>query len=71
MKQWFEITYTDPKTNETAKVEKEFEDSHEFPAKMWAEDYGYTLADKGWFMVRELSGARQSPVWPITHPRSG
>ena len=54
-KKRFEIQYRDPETEETITVEKEFDDNPpEFPAKLWAEDYAYTRADKGWYRVREL-----------------
>jgi len=49
----FEIEYVDPETGEWTKIECAFEDLADFPAKVWAEDYGYTLADKGRYRVRE------------------
>ena len=48
------ITYRDPESQEMMSVEKIFTDSEEFPARMWAEDYGYALADKGYYEVVEV-----------------
>jgi len=58
MKKTFEIKYCDPKTGEPLTVTEDFEDTEDMgilsiSAKEWAEDYGYTLADKGWFSVKE------------------
>jgi hypothetical protein len=53
-KKRFQITYRDPDTLEKVKVEREFDHTEEFPAKMWAEDLAYTLADKGWYEVKEM-----------------
>jgi len=51
----FEITYTDPETQETITVNHAFEDSKDpnISAREWAEDYAYSLADKGWHKVEE------------------
>lgn len=69
MKKEFEIRYTDPETGQEAVVVKEFEDSIyensnpniingeikvNITAEEWAEDYAYSLADKGPHSVREL-----------------
>lgn len=50
----FKIAYKNPITGEIELTEKSFEDTPTFPAAMWAEDYAYTLADKGWYKVTEL-----------------
>jgi len=64
----FEITYTDLKTDELKTIRKEFEDTPEaqvvstlfepysvsISAREWAEDYAYSLADKGPFTVKEV-----------------
>lgn len=50
----FLITYNDPETGERISVEKEFADSPNVTAKEWAEDYAYSVADKGWNTVEEL-----------------
>lgn len=53
----FLIQYRDPETNEEKEVEQDFEDSHDphfISAKDWADDYGYMLADKGWYHITEL-----------------
>ena len=53
VKKKFKITYRDPQTDECATVKMEFDDTPEFPAKMWAEDWAYMKADKGWYEVIE------------------
>lgn len=50
----FSISYTDPVTNEVVLVERNFEADGGHPARYWAEDYAYTVADKGPYTVREL-----------------
>jgi hypothetical protein len=50
----FKIQYRDPDTDEIITIEEDFEDSERFPAKMWAEDKAYSLADKGWNRVTEI-----------------
>jgi hypothetical protein len=54
MKKKFEITYTDPETGVEAVVVMDFEDTPQIPAKDWAEDWAYMIADKGPHTVREL-----------------
>jgi hypothetical protein len=65
----FEITYTDPETEEMMTVYKSFEDWTgraiiggkeigpvlSITAQDWANDYAYTLADKGYFKIREIT----------------
>ena len=34
---------------------KSFSDCLEISAREWAEDYAYTVADKGWYEVDELT----------------
>lgn len=55
-KQFFEIEYTNPETGEREKTVKTFEASTNptISAKEWAEDYAYTIADKGWYKVTEI-----------------
>lgn len=50
----FRIRYKDPDTGQIETVEQEFEDGDGIPAIAWAKDYGYTLADKGWYEVKEI-----------------
>lgn len=50
----FKITYRDPDTNEKVVTYQKFEDTPTITAKQWAEDYAYTLADKGWYTVEEV-----------------
>jgi hypothetical protein len=52
----FKITYTDPETQETMVVKQVFEDSKDLDisAREWAEDYAYSLADKGWHKVEVI-----------------
>lgn len=54
MRKQFEITYRSPKSGKLRKTIAEFEDSPCASAREWASDYAYTLADKGWFKIREL-----------------
>jgi len=50
----FKIEYKDPETGERREVEFTDFDTADFTARYWAEDYGYTLADKGWYKVTEI-----------------
>jgi len=50
----FEIKYVNPRTGEWETIEVLFNDSAEFPASMWADDYGYALADKGQYSIKEV-----------------
>ena len=55
----FKITYQDPKTDEEVVEEKEFETTMAeqgttITALEWAEDYAYTMADKGHFTIEEV-----------------
>lgn len=49
----FSIEYRDPETGELRQTEAEFSDTVDVTAKIWAEDYAYTLADKGSYTVKE------------------
>lgn len=54
-KKTFEITYFDPDEKEFVTVEKQFDDSPEFPARMWADDWAYMAADKrGDYTIKEV-----------------
>lgn len=64
----FRITYRDPETEEKVSVEREFHDfvgratldgkpvgeTMKITAREWAEDFGYTAADKGPYTVTEI-----------------
>ena len=52
----FRITYTDPETGEEKIEEGDFIASQSPPisAREWAEDYAYSLADKGAYKVEEV-----------------
>lgn len=64
----FCITYRDPETQEKVSVEREFHDfvgratldgkpvgeTMKITAREWAEDFGYTAADKGPYTVTEI-----------------
>lgn len=53
----FLICYEDPYTKDLLYKTCEFEDSYDpvfISAKNWAEDYAYSLADKGWNHVTEI-----------------
>ena len=60
---WFLIKYQDPESEQPSIVEKvvEFHDSpgdatsYPVSALFWAEDYAYTMADKGFHTVRQIS----------------
>ena len=54
----FKIVYDDPETQERKEVIQSFEGCSEVSAKEWAEDYGYMLADKGYYKVEELNGSK-------------
>lgn len=54
----FRITYTDPDDGEEKTVEQAFEDTNYegrvITAQLWAEDYAYALADKGYYTIKEI-----------------
>ena len=52
----FKITYIDPATEEERVIIQDFEDtvSPNISAREWAEDFAYSLADKGEHKVEEL-----------------
>lgn len=52
----FRITYQDPETGEKVSVDKEFVKVHEgeIAAREWAEDWAYSMADKGPYKIEEL-----------------
>lgn len=50
----FRIEYINPETNEAIKEVIEFEDTASVSAQEWAEDYAYTVADKGAHEVTQL-----------------
>lgn len=58
----FRISYIHPETVETKEVIQVFSDSVDIiygrkvhiSAEEWAEDYAYTLADKGDYLVKEI-----------------
>ena len=52
-KKTFNIYYTDPETGEEVVVMKSFSDIETISAKEWAEDWAYTVADKGHYEVEE------------------
>ena len=51
----FEIAYEDPETRELITETKEFFPSKnpDISAQMWAEDYAYGRADKGFYAIKE------------------
>ena len=53
----YRIEYKDPITEEIKVITKIFEDTFEIPAKEWAEDFAYALADKGWYEITLLEKA--------------
>lgn len=52
----FRIRYRDPETEGVKEVIKYFEDTETVSAELWAEDYAYALADKGWYDITPLDG---------------
>ena len=50
----FKITYTGSDGEERTVIQ-DFEDSPDITAKEWADDYAYTLADKGHFECSLIS----------------
>lgn len=58
----FKISYLDPKTGEPKVVFVDIEPTDQITAREWAEDYAYSLADKGKFEIEEVKqGARSMP----------
>lgn len=54
IKQRFKIRYEDPDDQKIREIEKEFQGNLEFTPREWAEDYAYSLSDKGWYRVTEI-----------------
>lgn len=56
----FHITYINPKTEEEEEKTVWFDDTPScgITAKEWADDLGYSLADKGWYHVTEIGEQR-------------
>jgi hypothetical protein len=50
----FRISYNDPLTGQKVAIEKDFENSKEFPAIDLATDFAYTAAQKGWADIIEI-----------------
>lgn len=50
----FLIKYQCPKSGEYLEIEREFQDAAGIPAKEWAEDLAYTLADKGPYTITRI-----------------
>lgn len=55
----FIIKYIDPETEEQTVEFMSFEDTEDYPAELWAEDYAYVMADKGWYTIEELKNERR------------
>lgn len=51
---WFRFEYKDPETGEPVTVEREVLPTGDFTARQWAEDLGYSLADKGPCKITEI-----------------
>jgi len=56
----FRITYTDPETEEENVVEVTIEATETVSAYEWAEDYAYTLADKGRYDIKEIKNTKEA-----------
>ena len=69
---WFWINWTDPDTGECLSTEREFHDTPAvgpsptngfghgpISARQWAEDWAYSMADKGKHSVKEIKGREQ------------
>lgn len=50
----FQIEYTDPQTGEFIITVKSFEPTSHITAREWAEDWAYTVSDKGPYKIEEL-----------------
>lgn len=50
----FKITYTNPETKELVTIEKDFDNSPAVSAETWADDYAYSIADKGHYHIKEI-----------------
>lgn len=50
----FRIEYRDPETGENTTVDREFTGTASVSAREWAEDYAYSLADKGPYQITEI-----------------
>lgn len=50
----FRIDYIDPEDGAAKSTFAEFEDAAGIPAIVWAEDYGYSLARKGYYTVTRV-----------------
>ena len=50
----FKIKYLDPKTEEYVTIHKSFETTGELTAEDNAEDYAYSIADKGPYTITEI-----------------
>ena len=50
----FKVEWACPLTGVRLHEDKEFDHTDSFPARSWAEDYGYMKADKGWYKVSEV-----------------
>jgi hypothetical protein len=55
MAKLFRITYMCPEREELITVDKEFEDGTDITALEWAEDWAYSMADKGYYSVEEFT----------------
>jgi hypothetical protein len=54
MKKNFRIEWTDPESGEPRTEDKTFEDTPNITAREWAEDWAYTVADKGYAKITEI-----------------
>lgn len=52
----FRIRWLDPESGETKEETKSFEDTETVTAQEWAEDWAYSMADKGPYEIRLLLG---------------
>lgn len=50
----FQIKYRNPTNDNLETVVHSFVDTPDISAQDAADDYGYTLADKGWYHITEL-----------------
>lgn len=75
----FKIRYADPETGETETEYMEFEDwtsddgKTHVSAEMWARDYAYAAADKGWHCVTlaPYEKARGTPLGRVLESKMG
>jgi hypothetical protein len=55
----FRIRYIDPATGADIVTVRNFEDTPSISAQLWAEDWAYMAADKGWYEIVEVKARKE------------